>query len=384
MSFAEAVKTAAKNSLCQAIAAQEAINDAINRLTGVPLPNPARAARGLICDNFDPPPVPQPNFQGGQCDGSNYSVTATLNARGVPNGPDIAIPVQTFAVGPISTISGETLPEGSSTRAQAFLVDKNGRKEFGGSSNSTFVSLTGITLTRFGGLPDDCGNPEPQPVPFPTGGIPVNPGPVSYTDDGGNVQIIVPTAVILPPIVNVKGEVNVPINVNIDGITFEANLNVNTGDINIGVGTDNNNRPRGDDSDEGDNSEVDGEPPSTGTPGEDLEEDQPEEGERRIFGVLVSTTTVSLQNRLTVLTQNNNPDIFVPSLGHINFQYRLGTGRVGAWSEDIKVKNRRQFIPCPWKYGAIDVVGTPQPGVQFTLTKVYDRIQEQVEDGVSL
>lgn len=383
MTIRQAVQNAARNAYCQAAGISEALNDAINKFNPIPTVNPARAARGLICNNPTPPPTPQPPFSGGQCAGVAYRIQGTHNARNANNQQPISGAFSVGRVGPITSVSGETVDSNGFKTSFVTITSASGTERVDSFGGCEFVSVSGVTVTRLDGQPDNCGNPTPTPAPFPTGGLPVNIPPVEYTDNGGNIVVTVPTVVILPPIVNVKGEVNVPINVTIEGITFEANLNINTGDVNIGTGTGSGNRPRGDDSDERDNTEIDSEPPTSGTDGEDLEEDEPEEGERRIFGVIVTTTQVQQRTRLTVLAQNVNPDIYVPSLGHINFLYRIGNGTTGGWGEDIKIKNRRQFIPCPWKYGAVDVRGTPQPGVQFVLTPVYDSVQSQVANTTS-
>lgn len=383
MTIRQAIQDAVRNAYCQAAGTSEALNDAINKFNPIPTANPARAARGLICNNPTPPPVPQPPFQGGQCAGVGYRIQGTHNARNASNQQPISGAFSVGRIGPITSVSGETVDNNGFKTSFVLVTSASGTERVDSLGGCEFVSVTGLTITRLDGQPDNCGSPNPTPAPFPTGGLPVNIPPVEYTDNNGGIVITVPTAVILPPIVNVKGEVNVPVNITIEGITFEANLNINTGDINIGTGTGSGNRPRGDDSDERDNTETDTVPPETGTEGEELDEEEPPEGERRIFGVIVSTTQVQQRNRLTVLSQDINPDIFVPSLGHINFLYRIGNGVVGGWGEDIKVKNRRQFIPCPWKYGAVDVRGTPQPGVQFVLTPVYDSVQSQVENTTS-
>lgn len=379
-SFADVVRDAAKQSFCDALGQSQEFNNELGKLTGYkPVIDGPAALRGAYCNRPEPGPKPQAPFQGGQCDGSNYSITATLNARGVPNGPDLAFPLQTFAVGPISNISGETLPEGSSTIARAFVVDKNGKRYFGGSSNSTFVSLTGITVTRFGGLPDDCGNPPAPDPPFPEDGyVPQLPPGVYLNDTGQEVQVQ-PTAKVRKPILRPDGGISVNIEVNVGGVIVDTDFNLNTGNINFNFGSNNGNRPTGGGSESGDYTGVDEEPPNTGTPGERLPTDRPPEGERRIIGVIVSSTSVSSQNRLTTIFQQGNPNIFAPSLGHVNFLCRIGEGNIAAWTEDIKVKNRRHLIPCPWRQGAVDVKGTPNAGIAFTLTPIYDEVQSQVQ-----
>ena len=70
--------------------------------------------------------------------------------------------------------------------------------------------------------------------------------------------------------------------------------------------------------------------------------------------------------------QDGNPKVGVPDYGLINFQVQVG-GATG-WTEDIRVKNARQIILCPWVDGAIGVSGTPRGANEFTITPIYTQI----------
>jgi hypothetical protein len=91
-------------------------------------------------------------------------------------------------------------------------------------------------------------------------------------------------------------------------------------------------------------------------------------------GVLVTSTINQGLFKGTLLAQTFGEDIYIPYLGLVSFVASVTEDAVG-WSEDIRVKNIRQYIPCPFPQGAINVVGNPETGVAFQLTKVYKAIE---------
>lgn len=90
-----------------------------------------------------------------------------------------------------------------------------------------------------------------------------------------------------------------------------------------------------------------------------------------IKGAIVTTISITPTASPTVIGQDNNPDIYAPSLGYINFAYRIGNGAI-AWGNDLPVKNKRHFIEVSWPAGAVDVKGTPKPGVVWSITPVWE------------
>lgn len=80
-------------------------------------------------------------------------------------------------------------------------------------------------------------------------------------------------------------------------------------------------------------------------------------------------TTTHLDGNETTLEQQDNPAIYIPATGYVQFLIQVGNS--SAWTNDIAVKNLRAFIPCPWDAGAVEVKGTPRYGNQFTVTPVY-------------
>jgi hypothetical protein len=164
---------------------------------------------------FDGPEVAPPPFNGGQCAGAAYTVTATVTATSPYTGGVLTTNISRSAIGPIteiradalSTRSNCTLPGGGdgnfNVRDTVFrlLVTGNGVLNITQSAiiagnwgpagctgdvvlPSDVTVITNLVVTRNGGLPDDCGNlpdtvrpgPNPPPDPGPT------PGPEPTTD----------------------------------------------------------------------------------------------------------------------------------------------------------------------------------------------------------
>ena len=90
-----------------------------------------------------------------------------------------------------------------------------------------------------------------------------------------------------------------------------------------------------------------------------------------IRAAIVTTTAVSPTSSPTIIGQDGNPDIYAPSLGYINFAYRV-SGNAIAWGPDVPIKNRRQFCEVTWPAGAVDVKGTPKPGISWSISPVWE------------
>lgn len=255
-------------------------------------------------------------------------------------------------------------------------------------SRNPILRATIRYIRRIDGQPDNCGNP-PGSIP------PIIPPPPSvnnnftYIDNSGNNITVPLTFVAGFAFLDINGKLNVPIRVDINpdfdfpttvSPSFTINFNVDTGDYEVGPTTYNDpNDPNGpgvfSPNPGGDSSPFNygpGSPPPAPSSDAPPPLAPPPDGntERVIRAVLVSTTALSSTATPTTLAQNVNPDVHVPDLGLVSFLIRTG-GVTGGWTEDIRVKNKRQFIPCPWEGGAFDVQATPRRGVQFELTKIY-------------
>lgn len=360
----------------------------------------------LNCNREPPPPVYTAGsaFNGGQCP-VRYRVTV----RYVPSsgtwfsGPDAGTQNERVAarevIGPVAPLRVEVLPGTADPRFDLWSI--RGRvsartQTATAPANATIdieyidrqavtpktgtIKITNVLVERLDNLADNCGNPERtlEPPPPNSNRYETN---TTYNDVNGN-QITIPTVFVFSPFfVTAKGELQLPVTVTLSpDVTFSGNLDIGTGDFNFDFRfefTDSNGDrqqfPPGDSS--GDNRPDNYTnpntipPPPSGEEFEDTEEPEEPAKELTIRGVGV-TVQGGIPSTLGVIFQNGgNPDIITPDLGFVQFQIRLGQSTF--WTNAIKVNNERAFIPCPWVGGAIDVRGSPRPGVSWQLTPAF-------------
>lgn len=247
-------------------------------------------------------------------------------------------------------------------------------------ANTRSFAIRDLMFVRADGLPDDCGDPPPV-IPPPVNNYNQYDVDVTYNDNDGN-DITVPVTLIYgQAFIDADFNVQIPVKVNLTPqVSFNATLNVQTGDIkfnlaptidlsggtyNIGFGGDNRSTTNttnyyvgGDPPPPPDGSESDDTPPPTAPQSEQL-----------IRGVIVTVTAHSGVMEGVFFQDGGNPDIYIPNLGYVQFAIRVGSSV--SWTADKPVKSLRSFIPCDWEGGAVDVQGTPRPGVEWTLTPVY-------------
>lgn len=333
----------------------------------------------LAC-NREPPDQPAPEFTGGQCPGVVYNIIVDIYAcvtAGCATDPNYNIGNYT---GPISYVRGGFQPGsgwgafvGVSTGEAFFLLSSAGPTAY------TSFDTVNIRCTRVDGLPDTCGNPPP-PVPTPDPGFNQPSINITYTDNSSN-DVTLPVNFIFAPVrVNLKGQFTVPVRINVGDIDLQlgGDINLSTGDIEINFGNPNYNR--------------NGQPtPDSFTPGNDLPDNPPSVPEpvtpppidsnnsstTRIIRACIVTVTEMDSQTVTLIVQGDNPDIYAPSLGFINFEVAVGQNT--AWTADIPIKNLRQIVECPITSGAIAVAGTPRQGVTWELHPVYAYIEDEVE-----
>lgn len=329
----------------------------------------------------EPPTVPAPPFTGGQCPGAFYTVSFTVDLFDTQTGSvNSTVTSSLQAYGPISFFGIENPSRNNSARTSVAIAgkDSQGADFFnaiidGPYPRFVYQGLRGVSVTRAGGLPDDCGSLEPV-VPPPQPGFNQRSGDITYVNNNGNSFTVPIVAAFGYASFNIDAEVTIPVTIDVGGITLDADFNLNTGDIQF-FPTNNiyGDRRRG-------TKPTDVLPP----PGEDtpdypptlppglppIDEGEPE-GESAIVAVLVTVT--EFDNELVgTLFQSDNPDISIPNFGYVSFLCRVGTID-SAWSSDIPVKNRRNVIPCPLSWGAIQVKGTPRQGVSWVLTPLYSK-----------
>lgn len=344
-----------------------------------------RAAIGggiaLFCDS-PVLPVPSP-VTGGNCPGTYYRVNVT--AQCFYSGENLNYEVsyasiqqrnQDTATGPIGGLNvpmplvgglfgfGPALTgfDGSSDGVYSLIPfgnDQGNRRDFNQGNNQVLSGQITSVVAISG--PDDCGDAVPR-MPLPS--LPDRTFPIAVGVNTGIIQIgagniavngdvIIPVRIELPDLV-FAGEVE------LFGVDFNFNLNP---DLEIGLNPE---------LEVGLNPDFDfggGDPPDEIDP-----PDAEPPGKRGIIGVIVTTTTITPVVISTRIPQLINPDIYAPSIGYVNFRYLVKGEYV--WSEDIPVKNSRQYIPCPVSFAAVSVQGTPKLGIDWTLTPVYALVKK--------
>lgn len=340
----------------------------------------ARFLHNQFC-NLPAPSPPPPPFTGGQCP-TYYTIQVQWNATAIPgSGLSDESSLDTFTViGPVQGVgivnsSGRIFAE---LRAAHIPIVGGASTYRYRSVDAGFYSSATATITsvvRQDGQPDNCGSVPPVIPPY-TPGSNSTTNNITYTTDNGDTVSIPTTITFGYGRVDVNGTINVPFTLNLNvtpTANITGNINLNTGDINFNAG--NPTLPPsscGGNSDDYTPDPTNLPPVSTGNP--DIPDPTPDPTKPQVrklmTGVLVTVNTVPKD--VTEIFQTGNPNVLAPDAGLVAFKISVG-GYVG-WTEDFRVKNRRQLIPCPWKGGAIDVKGTPRSGGSFTLTPIYEKI----------
>lgn len=389
-----------QNSLA-ALRAVAAYQNRVNDWTGFTGPldldrvvPPANAIHRNICNN-EPPALPPPPFEGGQCDCRTYDVAVQVqryNGDGSADIVTLGFPI----FGPIRDIfllvNGGPNPFKVST---VFIESKGG--DFGQNcpdnvtlgtlgdignlgQNQPDPEIVDILITPQDGLPDDCGSPPIQLPPLPPDGDRFILPDFTYINDVDIEVSLGPIEFTLKYIdLDVDFRPRLNFEINLGGAVFNGQFNLDvTNEFEFDVDLDlfpiDIFPPGGGRPDEG---FPDPDGPEPGDPFDPTPppEDPPEEpGDprlgRRLVGVRVVTTDVD-SSRLTVIFQDGgNPDLYVPDLGLVNFYGQLG-GEVSGWTEDFRVKNTDQIIKVPNGFNATQVRGTPRPGVTWDLQPLY-------------
>ena len=381
-SFIEAVGESINRASCVVLgdfaSRLEILNYVLDPLATAPSYNGAAAAYAARCglplpDDFNG----SPPFTGGQCPGVLYRVDAAFDY----NSNAIVSPEPYTTLDGFANVTGKVLGtriERIPGRVRLYVLYDGGEALIGGVNGSTNPGVLLarndriLSVTRLDGNPDNCGNPPTIVPPYVPGSNTYNTF-VEYNDNsGGNVTIPVFVALGYAQL-NLDGTINIPVQLRFNlnpELNFDANFNFSTGDFNIDLR--NPSAPRLPNCTDPNGSEPDPtipEPP-TEIPDSESPETPPEtppEPERVITACIV-TTSIPGANE-SVIEQENDVDIYVPALGYVQFKIR--TGKSSSWTNDIPVKNKRCFIPCPWDGGAIDVRGTGRFENTITVTPVY-------------
>jgi len=383
-SFSESLGEVVKSVTCQILSEADNFEKWVNGgiLGNVENTYKNGFARGIyrrLC-NDEPPGNPPSGQEPGQCAGVNYGWTLTYEVKGGPylewTTINKVVNCPGVAKGPINVLGwirqGENeafyleWSDGIGGRVRQFISDQYNTKVYR-------IRGGDLDLINCGGG-SECGPVGPLDPPIGWNSQPVI---INYTTNN-NVDIDLNGQVTLNYLkVDVNGNLNIPLNVSIGDptlnadIDFGVNIDAKTGDINLDLSPNINidldfNRPDNSRPDKDDPPPI--QPPDTKPPNEKPDPDRPRE-QPVIRGVIATATSVNGFAKATVIGQGDNPDVYAPYLGLVSFYLDFGGSK--AWTADIPVKNKRQFIPCPWVGGAVDVRGTPIPGVTWTLTPIY-------------
>lgn len=347
--------------------------EAVDELLGI-LDNTIRTVCGRS--------VPPPPLEGGECPipyGIQISFTANhLNpAQSYTSNQTSDCAFAPFIYGPVGGPFEDRTESGIVWKIRGY--DAEGNTQVVGITDTVNPAFyRDITINSLSFFPCDPNYPGCEPtyrLPDPLD-FDLDIGNVSfvYVDIGGNSINVDGRLILESPSININGTLNLPFRFTIG----PNNLNISPtfrGDFTLNVGGGGlppapvTNPPAPDPADFNVDVDVDinGQPPAPVPDPPDVEFWRPVEG-KLLYGVIV-TATVSDEASLSVIFQQGNPDIYVPSLGHVNFYQ--GVGQNTAWSEDIKVKNTGQLILAPDPLRAISVAGTPQPNVSLRLNPVY-------------
>jgi len=383
--FRESVIEQVRNAFCTYLGAYEGFLNSLpsppiiggDAFQQIPL-GVTRFTRRFLCDR-EPPAESNPPFSGGQCP-VEYDVTLFKDAVLGDGSPKPGYP-DTITVRGLGPVLGFSITQDPGFPEFIYVNFSDGN-DYAGNLNlpdERFVNCAITNVVRVDGLPDNCGDPLP-PIPSPPQPSEPIDLPIDYTDpDGDDFSLTLP--IIFAPIrVNLSGELVVPFRLVIDptyNVSFNGEVNINTGDIGINFKNVNlppEGLPNQDDYDSPD--DIPPYPPSVPNsiipvPPAPDEDDTPE-----IIRACIVTVTAYYSNA-TRIFQDENPDIYAPNLGFINFGISINNAI--AWTSDIPVKNFRNFIECSWEGGAIAVRGTPRPGVTWTITPVRLRVEKPIE-----
>ena len=354
-SFVDNAVEAARGVACGILT----VNDEINRwwaASGLPFldesaARQASALRRTLCDDPTNVPPSSPPFIGGQCPGVRYSINYTGT---VTEESGSTFPVNGNGIireGPIS--QEVNVPTGNDLTTS--IVGSDGVTIVAIIPNTSTFRFDTFDVTRTDGQPDDCGNPEPNPV-GPYVPVTVNQD-ITYVDNSMNTVVENFDVTLLAPVI-VGGVVFAPVTIVNPDVEVNLNLRAN-GEFNFNF----NFR-------DGNTEEPDQPVPPPSVP--DFPEPPQEPGARRIVRVVVSSTVDVNIFRGTILQSNDGPNLYVPRLASV--QFYVATGSQFAWTGPIDVQNLQQVIEVPSDAGAVDVAVATQPGVNVNVTRIFDNV----------
>lgn len=342
--------------------------------------NLLRLGQRLLC-NREPGPSYDPPFVGGQCS-AVYSIVVDIFAcvtAGCATDPNLGIGNYT---GPIAYVRGGFKPgSGWGVYVGTALGEAYFNISSAGPTAYTQWDAVNVRLTRVDGLPDNCGNPT-APLPPSEPGDRTQNTSFTYTDNSSTDHTFDVTLQYGDITFESNGDLVVPVRVTYDNdvspFTFNANLSLTSGDVSYNLGNSNYGLDGATNPDKYATDEPPTLPPTVTVPTTPPSaNDTNSDSQKVLSGVIVTVTANS--SDATEIFQTDNPNIYAPNLGFVNFSMAFqGTT---AWSIDYPVKNYRCFIASPLEGAAIDVKGTPRAGVTWQLTPVYADVQKSTTFG---
>lgn len=422
VSFREALDRAATLALCTVLdniaSAAALLGDAAQPFpVGTRLELFAYALRNVCNREGDDPSTVTPPFTGGQCGTIRYrilgdsretydggSVDTTLDRNyGTYTGPitNIEIFQQDDPNNPVTpnpvacvriTHGGTQIGVPSQPGQRTIILEQRYSEQRHDSLSVTNIRVQPVS-TVSGATPpppDNCGNPEPVIPPPPPNFNRVTNNVTYQNNDGLDITVPVGFA-FFNAFFNADFQLEIPFTLSFSPeFALNGTINLNSGDVNfnfrttVGGGDPNNPPPSGrDDNRSPEPDDFDFEQPPPPPPGEpefeDTEEPEQPDREKVIRGVIVTVTSSDDLGRSVVVQEGGNPDIYPPDLGMVQFQIRIGN--TTSWTNNQRVLNKRAFIACEWEGGAINVAGTPRPGVNWFLTPVYAKTNLLLANG---
>ena len=381
MSFIDALADGIRSATCtwsqNVDSFWTSVGNLISGQTGLPpwlvTDQSAGLVQRVVCNSQTPTPLPNVPFTGGQCSGILYNVSWIISLIN-SSGTQFDFPGSGQFEGPISRVDGAVSPDGDD---QLWLI-RGATSEITAlaTSVSQTVFYTSFNVSRVDGMPDDCGDPEPSVSPVNVVNNITN--NITYNDNTGAPVVEVVNYNFGFAYVDANAEFFIPITVDVGGISIPVRFNVSTGDISFNFGG----RGGGGSGGGGDTIILEPEPPDSPDdvpvptpPAEDPRE------ELQIVGVMVTTTNIGVGFAGTQVDGQLAPDLYLPRLAQVLFEYRFSDGSVG-WSTPLPVNNRREFVESPRPGNTIGAQIIQAPGVTAVFSIVREREEVVLSEGL--
>lgn len=358
---------------------------------------------GAVCQGpFPPTPgtptTNPPPFTGGQCPLVPYRVLAADGNTPIvyTSTPPGFRPI----LGPVEIRLPEsgTPPNRTLTIQVRHSLSNGQRTDWISLGSSVTPPFRFVGVERIDGLPDDCGDPVPEPgppVPFPPFPPPLPPetrpvipdgdqpgGDFIFSPEAGDVYIDIDGALNIPVVVNVEGPnfgpINIPVGVKLPDFapTFAPTVVIGGGGGGGGGGT--GGGPSGTAPQPQPPRQICCDPIPVVGPEVAVEDPVPENPAppgRRLVGVIVRSVIANgTQNATEVGQGGGELNLFVPRLANVYFTVAAensGGAPVVSSTTAVPVQLLRQYIQAPESVTVRGWRVVAEPGVSTTVTPVY-------------